>query len=504
MAGVVATALLLTGCAVTTEAPSSGPRVVTTSVVLADLVKNVGGDRVRVTSMVPAGADPHTYEPSLRSVREVAYADAAFSNYLMLESHSIIKTLDSSLRANVPNVSIAEASTKFGSQLISLVENHSLDTLWLGLRVRGSGAALGAQRSSDIGLQLRKVTGPGTVRSYVTGSFGQPKVFFDSAHGSGGQPVTLPPAAHTHMSWAFSAPGRYRLDFDSTLVTGESAARPIAAQGFDVLVGGDPADLAAVSGKQLLDRGHADITVDLDTGELYLWADETGGGERTQRRLDAADTVIHVPPRALLEIPAGPNFRFLGTPGAQTYQLPQAVLGAHVHGEIDPHLWLSVANTKAYVQVIEETLTQIDPENSQSYRSNSARYRHELNQLEDEMAARIATIAPQRRQLITTHDAYGYLAQSFGLTIAGFVTPHPGVEPSVAQRRRLATNLEQLQVPAVFLEPNLLRSSSVLAALAAETGVRVCPIYSETFDDRVPSYVAMMRFNATSLAECLS
>lgn len=500
---LLVSAILLSGCATHSDDRNNAVRVVTTSVVLADLVKNVGGDLVQVTPMVPAGADPHSFEPSLRSVREVAYADAAFSNYLMLESHSVIKTLDSSLRPGTPNVSIAEASTKFGAQVISLVENHSLDALWLGLRVRGLGEARGANRTSEISLQLTDVSGPGTVKAYVTGSFGQPKVFFDSARAGGGQVVALPPAAHTHMSWAFSEPGRYRLGFTSTVKTGDGPAKPVASQSFEVLVGGDPDDIAAVAGKRLIDRGHADITVDLDAGELYLWADETGGGERTQQRLDPTNTVIHVPPRALLEIPAGANFRFLGPPGRQTYQLPQAVLGAHVHGEIDPHLWLSIANTKAYVQVIEETLVGVDPAQAEVYRANSLRYRRELDQVADEVGALMAKIPPHRRQLITTHDAYGYLAQSFGLTVAGFVTPNPGVEPSIAQRRKLATNLRQLQVPAVFLEPNLLRASSVLAQLAAETGVRVCPIYAETFDDNVPSYAAMMRFNAASLAECL-
>ena len=55
--------------------------MVTTTGILADLVRNVAGDRATVTQMVPDGADPHSYEPGLRTVRDVAYADLAFSNY---------------------------------------------------------------------------------------------------------------------------------------------------------------------------------------------------------------------------------------------------------------------------------------------------------------------------------------------------------------------------------------------------------------------------------------
>ncbi len=78
--------------------------------ILADLVRNVGGNRVQVSSIVPDDADSHTYEPSLRNVRDVAYADLAFSNYLLLEEHNVIKALDANLREDATEVSIAEAS----------------------------------------------------------------------------------------------------------------------------------------------------------------------------------------------------------------------------------------------------------------------------------------------------------------------------------------------------------------------------------------------------------
>ncbi|GAE75197.1 zinc ABC transporter [Cutibacterium acnes JCM 18918] len=81
------------------HAPTSRDKlsIVTTTPILADLTRQVAGDRATVTSMVPSGADPHTYEPSLRDVRTVVYSRVALSNYLMLEPHSVIKTIDSSL-----------------------------------------------------------------------------------------------------------------------------------------------------------------------------------------------------------------------------------------------------------------------------------------------------------------------------------------------------------------------------------------------------------------------
>jgi len=202
------TAILLAGCTAPAGLTSSDDRVqvVTTTGLLKDLVDNVGGDRVAVSSMVPDGADPHSYEPTLRGVRDVVYADVAFSNYMLLEEHNIIKTLDANLRDGVPNISLAEGAVKYAAEIIPLVENVSLDTVWLGLRARGDGEQFGATRSSDVLLSATSATGPGDVFGYLTGSFGDTDVYFDSSDGFDAgtgyrdDTATLPADAHTHMS----------------------------------------------------------------------------------------------------------------------------------------------------------------------------------------------------------------------------------------------------------------------------------------------------------------
>jgi ABC-type Zn uptake system ZnuABC Zn-binding protein ZnuA len=88
--------------------------------------------------------------------------------------------------------------------------------------------------------------------------------------------------------------------------------------------------------------------------------------------------------------------------------------------------------------------------------------------------------------------------------IAGFVTPNPATEPSLADRKKLTQTIRNLKVPAVFLEPNLRSRSSVLQQVADENHIRVCPIYGDTFDGKVNTYIDMMRYNANILKECLS
>jgi anchored repeat ABC transporter substrate-binding protein len=509
VAAVMVAAPALVGCDAGGRANGSGAalRVVTTTEILADVVKNVGGDRVAVDSIVPSGGDPHSYEPTPSDAGRVARADVTFTNHLLLEEHALIKTIDANAPADAPNVSLAEASESYGATVIPLVENIGLDVLWLGLAVRGDGAGRGATRASDIQLSATKLDGPGELAVYLTEALGQPTIYFNSADGLDGKDVvTLPPAAHTHVNWAFSRPGTYRLTMRAALRTGQGAPIPVGTGEFTFAVGIDPRSVAGAERATVLDDGHTDLAVDLDSGRMYAYTDLASGGAPagTQQREVAADRVIiDVPNRALDKIPGDPAFAFLGRPGTQIHQLPQAVLGKHVHGEIDPHLWEDVKNVKAYAQLIRDTLKKRDSAGSATYDRNTRAYLAELDRLDAFVREQIAPIPPHRRQLITTHDAFGYLTKAYSLTVAGFVVPNPAQEPSADQVAKLTQTIRNLRVPAVFTEPNLHARAAVLTQVARDQGVRVCKLYGDSFDAAASDYVAMMRHNATELRRCL-
>lgn len=509
-----AAGLALGGCATTgAGVASSGDRlsVVTTTGILADLARNVAGDRAVVTSLVPEGGDPHSYEPSLRDVRDVVYADVAFSNYMLLEEHNIIKMLDSNLPEGVPNVSLAESAVKYAAEIIPLVENVNLDTIWLGLRVSGTGVEHGATRSSDVHLSATDLEGPGQLTGYLTETFGQPRIYFDSADGFdpgdgyAADTVTLPTNAHTHMSWTFSEPGVYRLTLRAALAPTPDA-RPVdmGTSTVTFAVGVDPYSVPGMQDAEVLAGSHADVSVELDDGRIVLAADDEHDVGGHHHLHDPAETVISVPNKALAPVPAGQDFRFLGKAGEQIYQLPQAVLGKHVHGEIDPHLWQNVRNAEAYVEIMRDTLIDVDPDGAAEYRANAAAYLETLQETDRYVEETIASIPRSQRYLVTTHDAFAYLGAAYGIEIAGFVTPNPATEPSIAERRKLTQTVRTLHVPAVFLEPNLIARSSVLTEVAKENDIEVCRIYSDAFDRDVTTYVEMMRANADSLRRCLA
>ncbi|MFI6080266.1 anchored repeat ABC transporter, substrate-binding protein [Streptomyces sp. NPDC051217] len=509
LAAAAALGAALTGCtgharpAADDEKPGAALRVVTTTEILADLVREVGGDRVQVTSIVPPGGDPHSYEPTPRDADAVSEADVTFTNHLLLEEHALIKTVDANARKGTPNVSLAEASETYGANVIPLVEDVGLDVVWLGLRVRGDGEARGATRSSDILLSATDVQGPGELVAYLTESLGRPKIYFNSADGfSAKDSTSLPPAAHTHLNWAFTKPGVYRLSLEAKLKNpDDKAPQPVGKGTFTFAVGVDPHTVAG-PGDTVLDEGHTDLTVNVDNGKMSAFTDLRTKG-KTQEEIPPGDLVIDVPSRALEKVPGEKRFSFLGAPGAEIYQLPQAVLGKHVHGEIDPHLWQDVQNAKAYALLIRDTLKKRDPEGATTYHARTRTYEEQLDELDAYVRDQIAAIPSGQRQLITTHDAFGYLADAYDMTVAGFVVPNPAQEPSADDVEKLSRTIQNLKVRAVFMEPNLVQRATVLTQVAKDQHVKVCTLYGDAFDDNAQHYTDMMRHNADELRSCL-
>ncbi|MDN3296509.1 anchored repeat ABC transporter, substrate-binding protein [Streptomyces ficellus] len=494
--GFVAAILLGSGCG-----PGSGGgsgeaelTVSTTTGILADLVRNVGGDRVDVTSVVPHHGDPHSYEPSPGDAARVAKSDLIFSNGLLLEEPGIMKMIHTNSRKETPKVPISEKLEQYGGTVIKLKEDLGLNVLWLGWAVEGEVTGDGSQ----VRTTATKLDGPGDLHVYLTDTLGTPQSYIDSTDGFDAKDsFTLPPEAHTHVNWVFSKPGTYRLTVQGQTETLDGTKAPIGSGTVTFVVGKTPAP----AGKRLLDGGHADVALNAQTKSVYVRSDDPSTGKRTNHPADSV--VLSVPDRAKEAVPREGAFRFLGKPGADIWVLPQAVIGKHVHGEMDPHAWEDVTNAEAYVRRIEAELIKADPAGKAEYKRNAQRYLKQLAALDKEVAATLATVPEANRKLITTHDAFGYLAEAYGMEVAGFVVPVPNREPSAAEVEKLRDTIRDKKVPAVFLEPNLAARADVLRRVAEDEGVRICTIYGDSFDDKVHDYVAMMRHNAKELARCL-
>ena len=177
-----------------------------------------------------------------------------------------------------------------------------------------------------------------------------------------------------------------------------------------------------------------------------------------------------------------------------------------IHSEIDPHAWQSVANARIYVGNIRDGLIAADPAGKASYEANASTYLARLDALDSEVRAAIAKIPPERRRIITTHDAFGYFAASYGMA---FIAPQGvSTEAEVSARdvARIITQIRKQKIPAVFLEN--VTDKRLLERIGAESGARIGgTLYSDALTDakgEAPSYLDMMRHNVEQLTRALA
>ncbi|AZA10610.1 anchored repeat ABC transporter, substrate-binding protein [Corynebacterium gerontici] len=470
---------LLVGCSAEAQ-PHDELQVVATTPIIADIARQVAGNRANISGLIPDSADPHVFEPKLSTVRSIANADVVLSNGLLLEERAMQRALEAHRREGVEHVELGAQLSQHGGYQLPLVEHANLDTVWLGFRVHGR-----LIDQAQVRIKVSEARGPGEMQAFITGTFGGPEQLLNTSNRA---EAFVPQNAHTHVSWAFSEPGEYSLTLDAVLTVDGKEVEHIATQAFRFAVAVEP------RANTVLDQGHEDITVDLEQRAFTLVGDHDA---------DPNSTVIAVPASTLQFVPKDPAYRFLGRPQEQIYLLHQAVLGKHVHGDVDPHIWLDPNNGMAMAQTIAEALAKADPEGAEEYLQRAERYRQRLERVADTMQQRIAQIPKQRRKLVTTHDGYGYLARALGLEVAGFVTPNPAVEPSPRDIAALRSTLHNLDVPAVFVEPNASAQSKDLRAAAEQGGVRVCTIFGDSFGGQLHSYVELLDHDAETLRTCL-
>ncbi len=177
----------------------------------------------------------------------------------------------------------------------------------------------------------------------------------------------------------------------------------------------------------------------------------------------------------------------------------------HNHGGLDPHAWQSVANMRHYVANIRDGLIAADPSGKAIYEANAIRYLAELDTLEEEIKAAVARIPADRRKVITSHDAFGYFEQAYGIT---FVAPRGVSTESEASARDVARIIQQIRrekIPAVFIEN--ISDQRLIQQIAAETGARIGgTLYSDALskpEGPAPTYIRMMRHNIRTIAQAL-
>ena len=186
--------------------------------------------------------------------------------------------------------------------------------------------------------------------------------------------------------------------------------------------------------------------------------------------------------------------------GVKPRQLPAEK--GHQHAETDPHAWQDPGNVVLYVRNIAAALAKVDPAGASVYQAHSDAYVKELQTLDAWAKSQFAALPPPKRQVITSHDAFGYFGAHYQIKFLAPQGMSTEMEPSAKDVARLIQQIQREKIKAVFIEN--MSAPKLLAQLSKDAGVTVGPTLFvdalSTPQGPAGSYLQLMRHNVTQLA----
>ncbi|VEP41742.1 MULTISPECIES: metal ABC transporter substrate-binding protein [Tessaracoccus] len=168
------------------------------------------------------------------------------------------------------------------------------------------------------------------------------------------------------------------------------------------------------------------------------------------------------------------------------------------HGDLDPHFWQDPARMATLVEELGARLAELDPDNAADYTANAAATAEELQALDEEFTTGLATC--ERREFVTTHAAFGYLADRYDLTEIGISGVNPDAEPSPARIAEIHEEAARHGITTIFFET--LTSDAVATSIAGDLGLETAvldPLEGVTDNSPGTDYPSIMRANLTAL-----
>ncbi len=177
-------------------------------------------------------------------------------------------------------------------------------------------------------------------------------------------------------------------------------------------------------------------------------------------------------------------------------------------GEPDPHFWFDVANVISAVEVVRDSLSQVDPTNESYYHANASSYIGQLQELDAWIFDQVRAVPSTRRTLVTTHDTFGYLARRYGFQIVGNALSSLSNEaqPSAQRIAALISEIRSAQVRVIF--PETVTNPALMERIARDAGVTLGPpLYTDSLGDPngpAGTYIGMMRYNVSTIMDSFS
>lgn len=197
---------------------------------------------------------------------------------------------------------------------------------------------------------------------------------------------------------------------------------------------------------------------------------------------------------------------------AVTETIPEDMLldPEEFEGHYDPHVWFDVALWAQTIPTIVRGLSEADPEGAPTYEANAEVLRRRMQELDAWCRKKAAELPPQRRILVTSHDAYNYFGRAYEFKVVGLQGVSTVSEAALADMAALTDFIRKQNVPAIFVETSV--NPAAIRRVAQDAGVEVG---GELFSDalggpgeiqegfEVGTYEGMIRYNMTTIVNAL-
>lgn len=383
--------------------------VVTTLFPLYDFVKEIGGDNVDVTLLLPPGVEAHAFEPKPSDIVKINESDVFVYTGKFMEpwAEDVIKGMTGK------NIRVVDASAGVAMMKESPEEEGAEHTEESDKKFEWAGA-----------FALKKGVYRWTFDK-VNGAYADPmmKMAVLSSRGSDGESI------------------------ESVEVTGNR----MLAGSLEQKKGGE----------------------ELVPGKGYgLVFDETKNQTVFEIRIDADGTYVFFTQHMPTEFEGAEHF-FKDEAGSDVEAVatePTEGGHHHHHGGVDPHIWLGLNNAKKMVESIGEGMAEKDPENATEYGKRVAEYNQRLEALDMKYKTELSSC--QSRDIVYGgHYAFGYLANRYGLSYVSAQGFSPDAEPTVKDLSLLVKQIQGSTLKTVFYEE--LASPKIAETIANETGAKL-------------------------------
>ena len=140
-------------------------------------------------------------------------------------------------------------------------------------------------------------------------------------------------------------------------------------------------------------------------------------------------------------------------------------------GVVNPHTFVGISTTIQKVYTIANEMAKIDPEHAAIYRKNARAYALKFRKMKHKAMLKLSDIDTTGMKVATTHNAYGYILQEFGVEVSAVIEPAHGVEPSASQLQETIEKIRESGIDVLFYELNM--PNRYVDTIEKETGIKL-------------------------------